>query len=91
MAVAADPQAHIGLSDREQEIATPKVKKPRARPSTEIPEPTQRTSQREQLVAILVALANGLPIAELELVVDLVRVVRRRHLPDQLPNDSSDS
>src|SRR5262249_23530951 len=58
VAVAADPQAHIALSEREQEIATPKAKKPRAQPSTESPGPTQGTSQREQLVAKLLALAK---------------------------------
>jgi len=89
MAAAANPQDHITLSEREREIATPKPRKPRPRSPTEGPELAPRPSQRERLVAILLALAQGLSIAELELVVDLARVVRRRNLPDQLPGDES--
>lgn len=82
LAAAADPQAHIRLSEREREIATPRPKKPRHRPAAEAGERVPRKSQRERLMATLITLAQGLPIAELELVVDLVRVVRRRNLPD---------
>jgi restriction endonuclease Mrr len=91
MTVAADPEAHINLSEREREIATPKPTKPAARSSTEPPEPTKRRSQRDRLVAMLLTLTEGLPIAELELVVDLARVVRRRNLPDEAPDGDADS
>jgi restriction endonuclease Mrr len=87
---AANPQAHIALSEREQEIATPKPKKRRGRPVAETPGPAQRASQRERLVVTLLKLAEGLPISELELVVDLGRVIRQRNLPDQVQDGDSE-
>jgi len=85
IAAAANPQAHIALTEREREIATPKPKKRRSQTLRERTPQSSRKSQREQLLDALTALGRALPITELELVVELARVVRRRNLPDQLP------
>ncbi len=85
MTAARNPQAHIELTDREQEIATPRPVRQRTTTTHAASGPTPQMSERERLLAALTQLVDGLPVRELELVVDIARVVRRRNLPDVPP------
>ncbi len=79
---ARDPERHITLSDREREIATPKPTKPRPDKAAASVVQAPQMTERERLIAALLQLVDGLPLSELELLVDLTRVIRRRNLPD---------
>ncbi len=85
LTAARNPQDHIELNEREQEIVTPRPARQRLRPTSPPAGPAPQMSERERLLATLMHLTDGLPINELELVVDLSRAVRRRTLPDVPP------
>ena len=85
LGAASNPQAHIELNEREQEIATPRPARQRSQPSSPPVGPVPQMSERERLLATLIQLTDGLPLHEFELVVDLTRAVRRRSLPDVHP------
>jgi hypothetical protein len=79
---AKHPEQHVTLTDREREIATPKPQQRQPRKDAPVPGHKTGLSDRERLLATLMQLANPLPLSELELLVDLARVVRRRNLPE---------
>jgi len=81
---AAASHAATTLTPAERKIATPKVrKKTRQRGKKSAPSlATSRPSRREDLLSKLDLLVHGLPISELDLVVNMARLIRRRVIVD---------
>src|SRR5437773_1515682 len=80
MKSAKHPERQFTLSDREREIATPKPRKARSRKRASGVGSKAELPDRERLVAALLQIANALSLSDLDMLVDLARVVRRRDL-----------
>lgn len=83
MSAAAD-HSETTLTPAERRIATPRVatqsRRPRKAMVAQLAHPG--VSIRDDLLSKLNLLSNGLCVADLELLVDLARAVRRRSLVD---------
>lgn len=79
---AASTHAEQTLTPIEKTIATPRPQRAARRtPSQEPPKlASPGTGRREELLAKLNLLAHGMPISDLELLVDVARLFRRRSL-----------